>query len=172
MTLPIRKPAKEFSPDGILADTEAPRSRFQESENDPEFWKAYFRYPRHDLAEAVVSIRRLRGLTQAELADLVGTKQPAIARIESARANVGLDTVRELCIALDAVVRVSMQPAEELQASRLLAAGTTTIRSGCSSRTVSISIGETMLSFLGESSVLESRVEPPTETNRNFSLSA
>jgi len=47
---------------------------------DPEFRKAY-----EDLEPAyqVARLRIMRGLTQKELADLVGTKQPSIARLES-----------------------------------------------------------------------------------------
>lgn len=92
--------------------TEAPPSTFRTAAEDPEFWKEYFRLPKHDLAESVIELRRLRGLTQAELASLVGTHQPAIARIEAARSNVGLETIRALSVALDAVVQISMRPAE------------------------------------------------------------
>jgi len=92
--------------------TEAPPSTFRAAADDPEFWKEYFRFPKHDLAESVIELRRLRGMTQAELARRLGTHQPAIARIEAARSNVGLDTIRALSIALDAVVKISMKPAE------------------------------------------------------------
>jgi len=92
--------------------TEAPPSTFRAAAEDPEFWKEYFRFPKHDLAESVIELRRLRGMTQAELASRLGTHQPAIARIEAARSNVGLDTIRALSIALDAVVKISMKPAE------------------------------------------------------------
>lgn len=98
--------------DFIRVSTKPPLSRFPDPEATAEFWLSYFRYPRHDLAEQVIALRRLRGLTQAELAEKVGTQQPAIARIEAAQANVGLDSVRSLAVALDAVVRIEMRPAE------------------------------------------------------------
>ena len=37
-----------------------------------------------DVAHAIYELRTARGLTQRELADLVGTKQPVIARLEDA----------------------------------------------------------------------------------------
>ena len=40
------------------------------------------------MAEAVLRLRRLRGLSQADLAEKVGSKQPAIARIERGRTYV------------------------------------------------------------------------------------
>jgi hypothetical protein len=42
----------------------------------------------------------------------MGTKQPAIARIESGDANVRLSTLRELAIALNAITQVYLEPTE------------------------------------------------------------
>lgn len=50
------------------------------------------------------SIRRLRlakGLSQSDLAKLLGTSQPHIARIEKGTENIQLSTCRRLCSALD-----------------------------------------------------------------------
>lgn len=44
-----------------------------------------------------------------------GTKQPAIARIESGEANVTLRTVRALAEALNATARVEMAAVESLK---------------------------------------------------------
>ena len=108
----IEGPAKPSSMDFIRVSSAPPPSRFPDPEAAPDFWTSYFRHPRHDLAEQVIALRRQRGLTQAELAERIGTKQPAVARIEAANANVGLDTVRSLAVALDAVVSIAMRPAE------------------------------------------------------------
>jgi transcriptional regulator with XRE-family HTH domain len=112
VTPKTKKPAHEFSPGGMMEPTDAPPSTFRAVAEDPEFWKEYFRLPRYDVAESIIKLRRLRGMTQAQLARRLGTHQPAIARIEAARSNVGLDTIRALSIALDAVVQISVRPAE------------------------------------------------------------
>jgi transcriptional regulator with XRE-family HTH domain len=59
-----------------------------------ECWEEYARFPRHELARRI------------------GTKQPAIARIEAAKSNVGLDTIQAIAIALDAGIAISLRPAE------------------------------------------------------------
>jgi len=168
-----KKPVSEFSPGGMLTPSEAPRSRFQESENDPEFWKAYFRFPQHDLAEAILELRRHRGMTQAELARLVGTQQPAIARIEAARSNVGLATIRAIGVALDAVVRISMTPAEECVPRFLMSQGDASISADevCASFAAERYSGE--MRCLGPGAALSTIVESPDHVaNNNFALSA
>lgn len=52
----------------------------------PEFAAAYrTRRTIHEIALAVRALREQAGLSQAELAALVGTKQPAIARLETSQ---------------------------------------------------------------------------------------
>ena len=56
---------------------------------DPEFRLHYEELKfRRQIAEALAAARQRAGLTQAELAELVGTAQPAIARLESGSAGV------------------------------------------------------------------------------------
>lgn len=78
----------------------------------PEFWLAWLRQPSLDLAESVIRLRRLRGMSQQDLAEQMGTKQPAIARIESGEANVKLDTLVDLAVALQTSVRLDLIPVE------------------------------------------------------------
>ena len=52
----------------------------KEKLRDPEFRQAYEEL---EPAYQVARLRIMRGLTQAQLAELVGTKQPSIARLES-----------------------------------------------------------------------------------------
>ena len=59
-------------------------------------------------------LRRLRGISQAQLASRIGTKQPAVARIESGQGNPRLDTLAALARALGATVRVDLEPIEIL----------------------------------------------------------
>ncbi len=80
--------------------------------NSEEFRRAYELLPEYDVAEAVVRLRRLRDLTQKELASRMGTWQPAVARIEAARGNLRVSTLKKLGEALNARVRISLEPAE------------------------------------------------------------
>ena len=67
--------------------------------------------PDSDIDEAFVSlalnlaqVRRDRGLTQEDLAQLIGTSQPRIAEIEGAQANPTLRTLAKIANALDVTV--------------------------------------------------------------------
>ncbi len=60
-------------------------------------------------------LRRLRGLSQNSLAKRMGTQQPAIARIEAGDGNLRLTTLVALAKALDATVRIDIEPTEHLE---------------------------------------------------------
>lgn len=62
----------------------------------------------------MLRLRRLRGLTQEELAERMGTKQPAIARLERGHENTTLKTLVAVAEALDATVRIDLDPVELL----------------------------------------------------------
>jgi transcriptional regulator with XRE-family HTH domain len=57
-------------------------------------------------------------MSQGQLAARMGTQQPAIARIESGRGSVSTRTLQKLAEALDATVRVTMEPVEEVDLAR------------------------------------------------------
>jgi transcriptional regulator with XRE-family HTH domain len=68
-----------------------------------------------EIASALVRLRKRRGLNQKQLAEEVGTKQPAISRVEQADyQNWNLNTLRSIADALDARIRVLIQPYEEV----------------------------------------------------------
>lgn len=50
------------------------------------------------------AIRALRGVTQAELADLAGVSPTAIAEYERGKRDLRADTIRKLCDALGVTV--------------------------------------------------------------------
>lgn len=62
----------------------------------------------------MLRLRRLRGMTQEQLAERMGTRQPAIARLERGHANTTLATLVAAAEALDATVRVDLDPVELL----------------------------------------------------------
>ena len=62
------------------------------------------------LAERVAEQRRDRGLSQRELADLCGTTQSAIARVERGVRPPRLDTLLRIAGALDCELAVELRP--------------------------------------------------------------
>ena len=76
-----------------------------EKQNDAEFMEA---------AEAlepgypVARLRILRGLTQAQLASMVGTRQPSIARLENGSSQPSLSFLQKIAEALDAKIEVRL----------------------------------------------------------------
>jgi len=78
---------------------------------DPDFREQYEALePEYKLAAAVIRLRLARGLTQAELADLLNTKQESIARLESGNSLPSLSTVRKVADALDADLEINLRP--------------------------------------------------------------
>ena len=81
---------------------ESIKSSIQHNMKDPEYRKEYdaledeFR-----LIELMISLRREKKLTQAQLAKKVGMKQAAIARLESGKANPSFKTLNRVAKALD-----------------------------------------------------------------------
>ena len=61
------------------------------------------------LAEAVIGKRLALGLTQKALANKIGTKQSAISRLESGRANPSLSFLHKIAKALDTKLEVSLK---------------------------------------------------------------
>ncbi len=64
--------------------------------------------PEFEIARSLIELRIARGLTQAMLAKKVGTKQSAIARIESGWHNPSLSFLRRIASALDSEVHVTL----------------------------------------------------------------
>ena len=62
------------------------------------------------IAGQVTDRRRARGLSQAELASLVGTTQSAIARLESGGRPPRIDTLLRIADALDCDLAVDLRP--------------------------------------------------------------
>jgi DNA-binding XRE family transcriptional regulator len=61
-------------------------------------------------AYQITRLRILRGLTQKELADRVGTTQSSIARLESGVAKPSLSFLQRVVAALDATITVKIEP--------------------------------------------------------------
>ncbi len=81
---------------------------------DPEFKKEYEALePEYRLAAALIRLRLAKGLTQAQLAALLNTKQESIARLESGSSLPSLSTVKRVADALDAELEISLRPKQQ-----------------------------------------------------------
>jgi transcriptional regulator with XRE-family HTH domain len=65
------------------------------------------------VAEDVAAQRRARDLSQAELAELTGTTQSAIARLEAGGRPPRIDTLLRIAEALDCELIVELRPRTE-----------------------------------------------------------
>ena len=58
----------------------------------------------------VARLRMLRGLTQAQLAEMVGTRQPSIARLENGTSAPSLSFLTRIAEALGAKIEFKLTP--------------------------------------------------------------
>lgn len=81
----------------------------REALKNPEVRKEYERLgPRYKIISDLIGLRIKKGLTQAEVAKKMGTKQSAIARMESGDENLTIDSVQRMGEALGAKVKISI----------------------------------------------------------------
>jgi transcriptional regulator with XRE-family HTH domain len=67
------------------------------------------------IAKQLIDLRKRRGLNQKQVAEMTGTKQPAISRFEQADyQNRNFNTLLSIADVLDARVRVLIQPYEDI----------------------------------------------------------
>ena len=78
---------------------------------DPEFRVAVEEL---EPAYQIARLRIMRGLTQAQLAELVGTKQPSIARLESGKAEPKISFLRRVAEALGGHLEVRIALPDEV----------------------------------------------------------
>lgn len=74
---------------------------------NPAVKKEYDRLaPRYAVISAIIKARNQKGITQKELAKKMGTKQSAIARLESGNANPSLAFLEKLADALQSPLQI------------------------------------------------------------------
>jgi transcriptional regulator with XRE-family HTH domain len=83
---------------------------------DPEYRRKYFLAETSArIAAQLISLRKRRQLNQSQVANLVGTTQPAISRVERADyQSWSFKTLRSIADALDARIRVTIEPMEDV----------------------------------------------------------
>ncbi len=89
---------------------------FKEHLKDPEFVRAYEELgPEFDVISQLIDLRNQRKFTQAKLAEILGTQQPSIARLES-RQHIGdLAFLQRVARALGADLQVRLIPREAVK---------------------------------------------------------
>jgi ribosome-binding protein aMBF1 (putative translation factor) len=79
---------------------------------DPAFREAYEALEdEFALAAQVIEARARAGLTQAELAERMGTSQSAVARLESGKAHPSVATLEKLAQATGSKLRIALEAA-------------------------------------------------------------
>jgi DNA-binding XRE family transcriptional regulator len=74
---------------------------------DPDFLAAAYKL---EPGYQVARLRLLRGLTQAQLAEMVGTRQPSIARLENGTSAPSLSFLTKIAEALGAKIEFKLIP--------------------------------------------------------------
>lgn len=64
----------------------------------------------YQLARALIEARVRAGLTQEELAERMGTKQPVVARLESGRVSPSAKTLQRFAQATGTTLRIRFEP--------------------------------------------------------------
>lgn len=67
-----------------------------------------------DLISSIVALRKSRKISQAELSELSGVKQPIIARLEKERTDPQLSTVLKLLSCLDVTLEIKVNHKSDL----------------------------------------------------------
>lgn len=65
--------------------------------------------PKYSLISQIIEARLEKGITQNELAKKVGTKQSAIARLESGNANPSLSFLEKIALALGYTLKIQLK---------------------------------------------------------------
>lgn len=77
---------------------------------EPAFRQAYDDLePEYQLIKSIIEQRKLKGISQAELARKMGTRQSAIARLESGTYNPSLRFLKKVARALDAKIEIKLK---------------------------------------------------------------
>jgi len=61
---------------------------------------------RQRIGARIAELRKQKGMTQQDLADITGNQRNHISRIESGKYSVGFDTLQTIAEALDADIRI------------------------------------------------------------------
>jgi transcriptional regulator with XRE-family HTH domain len=74
--------------------------------------------PKYDLVRTIIERRNQLQISQTHLARIVGTRQPAISRLEKGDSNTTLNTLFKVADALDLDIALMVRPTPSLRARR------------------------------------------------------
>ncbi|HEY7035797.1 MAG TPA: helix-turn-helix transcriptional regulator [Thermomicrobiales bacterium] len=95
------------------------------AERDPAFRAAMEAMrPEYEFRRALIGARLAAGLTQTQLARAIGTRQPAIARLESGEARPSFDMLVRLAKALNVTFEISPIPSIDARPAPLAPSST------------------------------------------------
>jgi ribosome-binding protein aMBF1 (putative translation factor) len=96
------------------------REHLEEKMRDREFRKAWHGLEEEfEVLESIIRAREKAGLTQEQLAKRIGTKQPALSRLERGGFNrATVETLRKIAEALDVRLVVRMEPKKPRASAR------------------------------------------------------
>src|ERR1017187_1608949 len=78
---------------------------------NPQFRAAYnAEDTRIELVLQIIKLRQERGMTQADLAKAIGTRQANVSRLLPFEATLTLDTLEKVALALGANLRIDLEP--------------------------------------------------------------
>ncbi len=94
--------------------TKGNSTRYQDFENEllnkPGLRKEYVALrPKYDLVRTIIERRNQLQLSQTRLARIIGTRQPAISRLEKGDSNTTLSTLLKVAEALDLDIALSVR---------------------------------------------------------------
>ena len=61
---------------------------------------------RQRIGNDIAALRKKKGMTQQQVADMAGIKRPHVARVEKGKYNFGFDTLQTIAETLDADIRI------------------------------------------------------------------
>lgn len=64
--------------------------------------------PEYEVIRSIITARQAQGLTQGQLAERIGSRQPVISRLESGEGNPTLNQLQKIAKALDLKLKVSL----------------------------------------------------------------
>ena len=74
---------------------------------NPEFKEHYNQYDKQlEIAYQILQLRRKKGISQAQLAKKIGTKQSNIARMEAGQQNFSVESLEKIAKALDLHLKI------------------------------------------------------------------
>jgi transcriptional regulator with XRE-family HTH domain len=67
----------------------------------PNIDESYLLEKRYEIGKKIAELRKEKGISQSEMAELIGTKQTTISKIEAGKWNFSIDFINAILLKLD-----------------------------------------------------------------------